>query len=58
MFPSFNRLAKLEIVSFVETPLYQTVGLKGYVFAEILLSLMWSVPSALQSKGAGALSLT
>ena len=41
-------MVKFETVSFVESPLNQIVGLKGYVFAEMLLSLMWSVPSALQ----------
>ncbi|HGS5157903.1 TPA: hypothetical protein ACMDT1_004564 [Vibrio parahaemolyticus] len=43
-------MAKFETVSFVESPLNQIVGLKGYVFAEIPLSLVWGVPSALQSQ--------
>ncbi len=49
---------KFDAVVFVETQLYQVVCPKAYVFAEILLSLVLCVSSALQSKIAECLSLT
>ncbi|TOG08680.1 hypothetical protein CGJ08_23475 [Vibrio parahaemolyticus] len=49
---------KFDAVVIVETQPYQVVCPKAYVLAEVLLSLVLCVSSALQSKIAERLSLT